>query len=92
MEKMIDRRSVLKKKIISMLINLHLQMAITERLWRDFLLWTLLGFNVQRIWFDNDFAEKMIGNAIAFHESILVPENFEMRVPMQLIPFNLNKP
>ena len=64
-------------------------MAILERLWCDFVIWTPLDFYIQRIGFDGKVADDMILKAIEFHTNILVPEYFEMRIPRKLLPFQL---
>lgn len=65
-------------------------MAITERYWCDFMIWTPKDFHIERIRFDYDFVTPLISKAMSFHRNILAPEYFEMRVPRMLTPFNFS--
>lgn len=65
-------------------------MLITERLWCDFVVWSPHGMHIQRIPFNPNFIIEIAQKASDFHQNILTPEYFEMRVPRQLIPFDLS--
>lgn len=71
--------------------QIQTQMAITERLWCDFVIWTPKGFHVEKIYYDGNFIEPALKHVSAFHQNILAPEYFEMRIPRRLIPFDLSK-
>lgn len=71
--------------------QIQTQMAITERLWCDFVIWTSKGFHVEKIYYDGTFIEPILKHVSAFHQNILAPEYFEMRIPRRLIPFDLSK-
>lgn len=69
--------------------QIQTQMAITERLWCDFVVWTPLGFSHERITYNEKFIRPLLERASIFHQNILAPEYFEMRIPRSLPPFNL---
>ena len=68
-------------------LQVQLAMAILERLWCDFVIWTPQNLHVQRIDCDESLVNDMVLKAIAFHTNVLAPEYFEMRIPRKLLPF-----
>ena len=62
-------------------VQIQTEMAITERCWCDFMIWTPLDFHVERIFYDPDFIKPLLQKAVNFHRNILAPEYFEMRAP-----------
>ena len=66
-------------------------MAVTERLWCDYIICTPKESHVEKIYFDTEFVEDMTQKkAVQFWKSIIAPEYFEMRTSRHLIPFTLD--
>ena len=49
-------------------------MAITNRSWCDFVVWTPHGFSVERIAFDNNFWEEVEAKLLKFYNTAVLPE------------------
>lgn len=88
---LISRTSMKLKKSHPYYYQIQTQMAITERLWCDFVIWTPKGFHVEKISYDGNFIEPVLKHVSGFHQNILAPEYFEMRIPRRLILFDLSK-
>lgn len=71
--------------------QIQTQMAITGRQWCDFVVWTAKGYHIERIKYDANFIEPILNRISIFHQNILAPEYFEMRIPRDLAPFDLSK-
>ena len=56
------------------------QLAITKRKWCDFIIWTLKGLSVQRIFFKSDFWENMLSKLKFFYVTNVMPEILSSRV------------
>ncbi|XP_046550827.1 uncharacterized protein LOC124260546 [Haliotis rubra] len=56
------------------------QMAIAQREWCDFVVWTLKGISIQRIAFDKLKWEEMFQKLKRFYVTAIVPELFSRRV------------
>lgn len=69
--------------------QIQTQMAVTQRLWCDFVVWTPKDISVLRVQFNSEVFEEIYRNASSFYNHVLIPEYFEQRVPRKLIPFNL---
>ncbi|XP_071085447.1 uncharacterized protein [Haliotis cracherodii] len=69
----------------------QMQMAICEKSFCDFVIWSPEGMSVERIPFNKLFWEQTYRLLKIFYKNILVPEIFEMRVPRKLLPFDLSK-
>ncbi len=70
--------------------QVQMQMAICERKFTDFIVWSPCGVSVERVHFDNELWQIMCPKLLNFHINVLVPELLEMRVPRRLLPFWLN--
>jgi len=56
------------------------QMAISDRKWCDFIVWTCSGkISVERIYFDQDFWKSLLGKLNEFYLSAFIPELFSAR-------------
>lgn len=60
------------------------QMAITGRKWCDFFLWTLKGFSVERIFFDENLWAEMVLKLNKFYTNSVLPEVFSLRLKRKL--------
>ena len=50
-------------------------MAVGERPWCDFVVYTTQGISVQRILFDNDYWNKeLVPKLVSFYDNCIVPE------------------
>lgn len=86
----VSNNSIKLKRSHKYYYQIQTQMAITERSWCDFVIWTPKGFHVEKIIYDSNFIEPILKHVSAFHQNILAPEYFEMRIPRKLTPFNLS--
>ncbi len=51
------------------------QMAIGERMWCDFVIFTLKGINVQRIFFNQEYwTTKLLPKLVSFYDNCIAPE------------------
>ncbi|XP_033728272.1 uncharacterized protein LOC117317556 [Pecten maximus] len=60
------------------------QMLITNRKWCDFLVWTLKGWTVERIQYDEQFCLNMVSKLAKFYLQNVIPEIFSQRVKRDL--------
>jgi hypothetical protein len=56
------------------------QMAISQRTWCDFVIWTLKGISVERIYFDEVLWKRMREKLAKFYLNGIIPELFSSRV------------
>lgn len=56
------------------------QMALTRRNFCDFFVWTLVGFSVERIYFDSAIWAELSGKLRSFYLNFILPELFTERV------------
>ena len=56
------------------------QMAICNKKWCDFYIWTLKGTSVERIYRDEIFCEKMFEKTGLYYRQYVVPELFSQRI------------
>ena len=87
----VDENSVLSlKPNHSYYFQIQLQLAITDRHWCDFVLWSPVGKpSIERIRRDDQRISNMIRNLKALWHRVIAPELFEMRVPRKLNPLLL---
>ena len=60
------------------------QMAVTGKKWCDFVIWTLKGMSVERIFFDSELWSRMLFSLDSFYIGAMVPELFSLRVKREL--------
>ena len=75
------------KRSHSYFYQVQMQMAICEREYCDFVIWSPQGMHVEKIARDCDFWQSIVSQLITFHKTVIVSEFFEMRVPRKLLPF-----
>lgn len=86
---LLNPKSMKLKRNHQYYFQIQTQMAITERKWCDFVIWTSKAYHVERIKYDANFIEPLLKHISNFHQNVLAPEYFEMRIPRDLKPFNL---
>lgn len=56
------------------------QMAVSKCQWCDFFVWTLQGYSIERIQFDEDFWKSCLSKLNSFYVTFILPELFTDRV------------
>lgn len=70
--------------------QVQMQMAVCEKKFCDFVVWSKQGLSVERILPDQDFWKYTAPKLVRFHQDYLVPEYFMMRLPRDLPPLKIN--
>ena len=70
--------------------QVQMQMAVCEKDFCDFLVWSKHGLSVERILPDLEFWRYTAPKLVRFHREYLVPEYFMMRLPRDLPPLKIN--
>ena len=60
------------------------QLALTGLEWCDFVIWTLGGISVERIYFDADHWENLTSKLVFYYTKFMLPELFSRRVQRSL--------
>ena len=67
--------------------QVQFQMAVMDRTWCDFVLWSPKGSpSVERIFRDEQLIDTMVKSGVKLWKHIIAPECFEMRAPRRLMP------
>ena len=70
--------------------QVQFQMAITSKVWCDFVLWSSKGKpSVQRIYRNEEIISELLTSLMWLWKHAVAPEVFEMRSPRELVPFVL---
>ena len=81
---------ILLKTSHSYYCQIQLQLLVTEAEYCDFVLYSDIGkIYIQRMFKDKDLQYRIIEATKIFWRSVLIPEDFLMRTPRELLPFIL---
>ena len=83
----VDGKCVLKRSH-KYYIQIQGQLGISGREWCDFVLWTLNGFSIERIYFDKELWEQCLDKLKTFYFQCFLPELFSTRVKRGLPLFS----
>lgn len=74
-----DKGDVTLKQSHKYFFQVQGQLALTSRKWCDFVVWTLKGISIERIYFDSEFWLQMV-KKLSFYTGAVLPELMSSRV------------
>ncbi|ESO88647.1 hypothetical protein LOTGIDRAFT_165431 [Lottia gigantea] len=75
-----NKDKVILKRSHNYYYQVQAQMALTNSLWCDFVVWTLCDISIERIAFNKQFWQECLVKVINFYQKFVLPELFSCRV------------